>query len=158
MNNMWKTYDEEVSISISFDQLKDVKKHLLQCVNNIYVGKCTAKTGYIVKIEKVTILDNIISRVQPVVIISIIITYLCFNPLVNDILKCKIDMMMPDGIWTKLFINDKITICVGINKNHINKKWNGSVFEGLKKNDIVNVKILNILFDGNIKKYIGVLI
>lgn len=147
-------------VPVRFNQLGNIEGAVNDNISKTFVGKCTLDDGYITRIKSIQIKDNIVSRIQPVILVNVKIIYETFDPKIGDVLDCKIVMMFSEGVWTEKQISDSISICVAIPKNNVNKEWNVSTskFEGLEIGDQIDVRITNTHFDGIIKKYIGSLI
>jgi len=150
-----------IKLPLQFKDIGRLEEAVKEYVIDKFVGKCSLENGYITQINSVKIKDNIISRIQPVVLIDITLKYDNFDPKIEDVITdCNIIMMFEEGIWAEKQISDSITICIAIPKNNVKKVWDNATrkFEGLAVGDKINVKITNVNFDGTMKKYIGSLI
>lgn len=149
-----------VIVPVSFKEISDWENSIKNYIIEKYVGNCTLEKGYITEITKISINDNVISRIEPVILVNVEVEYETFNPQKGDVLECKVTMMFSEGIWTEKQAGESTNVCIAIPKNNISREWNKTTntFQGISIDDVIKVKVTNIHFDGTMKKYIGSLV
>jgi DNA-directed RNA polymerase subunit E'/Rpb7 len=99
-------------VSINFDKLDNkINEYLNEYIKTTFENTCTKDIGYILKVENVKALSNIVSQFSPKVIFKVSFDAYTFKPIQNNVLTLKINLIFDHGI---LILIDSIKILIPI--------------------------------------------
>lgn len=100
----------KTEVSINFDKLNDkINEYLKEFIKNKFENNCDKQLGYIIKIENVKVISNVISNFCTKVMFNVSFDTFSFYPSKDTVYKLNVSLIFEHGI---LILIDTIKILI----------------------------------------------